>query len=79
MIFVDYVHDPDRIEQAEDRIHRASRNHVCTYWRLASQDTADQVILETLDTRYRETRKTYEGARGISFARRMLGLEEMFA
>lgn len=76
MVFVDSSHDPDRMEQAEDRIHRASRNHQVTYWRLASVDTADMVVLQSIDTRYRETRATYEGARGIEFARRMLGSEE---
>lgn len=76
-IFMDAVHDPDRMEQVEDRIHRASRNHVCTYWRLASLDTADMVVLQTLDTRYAETRKSYEGARGVAFARRMLGTMEV--
>lgn len=73
MIFVDSVHDPDRMEQAEDRIHRASRNHQVTYWRLASIDTGDMVVLQTIDTRYRQTRAMYEGHRGVAFARRMLG------
>ena len=77
MIFLDSVHDPDKMEQAEDRIHRASRNHQCTYWRLASMDTADMVVLQTVDSRYRETRKSYEGSRGVEFARRMLGLEQI--
>ena len=77
MIFLDPVHDPDLMEQVEDRIHRASRNHQCTYWRLASMDTADMVVLQTVDSRYRETRKSYEGSRGVQFARRMLGLEQI--
>ena len=77
MVFLDSVHDPDKMEQAEDRIHRASRNHQCTYWRLASMDTADMVVLQTVDSRYRETRKSYEGSRGVQFARRMLGLEQI--
>lgn len=72
MIFVDSVHDPDKMEQAEDRIHRASRNHQVTYWRLASKGTADIAVLQTVDTRYRETRKTYDGDRGVEFARMMM-------
>lgn len=72
MIFVDSVNDPDKMEQAEDRIHRASRNHHVTYWRLASLETVDMAILADIDTRYRETRKTYDGARGVEFARMML-------
>lgn len=75
MIFMDVVHDPDRIEQAEDRIHRASRDHQCTYWRLASTDSIDQVMLQIVDSRYRTTRSIYEGSRGISYARQLLGKE----
>jgi SNF2 family DNA or RNA helicase len=72
MIFTDIHYDPDRNEQVEDRIHRASRNHQVTYWRLVSQNTADQVVLAASDSRYRGTRSMYEGARGIEFARRFL-------
>lgn len=72
MIFVDSIHDPDKMEQAEDRIHRASRNHHVTYWRLASKDTIDMATLALIDSRYRETRKSYDGARGVEFARLML-------
>jgi len=72
MIFVDSVHDPDKMEQAEDRIHRASRFHHVTYWRLCSVDTIDMAILSEVDARYRETRKTYDGSRGVAFARLML-------
>lgn len=72
MIFIDSVHDPDRMEQAEDRIHRASRNHVVTYWRLASIGTVDQATIEIIDGRYRATRLVYDGARGVDFARKML-------
>jgi SNF2 family DNA or RNA helicase len=77
MIFVEPSHNPDEMEQAEDRIHRASRNHQVTIWRLVSVDTADMVVLQTVDTRYRTTRQSYEGSRGVQFARRMLGIVEM--
>lgn len=72
MIFMDMVHDPDRIEQAEDRIHRASRMHHAFYWRLVSQESIDVATVELVDARYRTTRATYEGSRGVEFARRML-------
>lgn len=72
MIFLGLSRDPDKMEQAEDRIHRASRNHQVTYWRLASEDSVDQAILETVDAKYKDTRRTYDGGRGIEFARRML-------
>lgn len=72
MIFIDQVEDADVMEQVEDRIHRASRNHQVTFWRLVSMDTADVVVLQAADHRYRETRTMYEGSRGVLFARRML-------
>lgn len=73
MIFMDLVHDPDRIEQAEDRIHRASRMHHAFYWRLVAVGTIDQATVELVDARYKTTRASYDGSRGIEFARRMLG------
>lgn len=73
MIFMDLVHDPDRIEQAEDRIHRASRMHHAFYWRLIGVGTIDQATVELVDSRYKTTRASYDGQRGVEFARRMLG------
>lgn len=72
MIFLDTTHDPDQVEQAEDRIHRASRNHQVMYWRLASIGTVDQARLGVIDQRYWKTRESYDGSRGIEFARKML-------
>lgn len=72
MIFLDAVQDPDMLEQAEDRIHRASRNHQVTYWRLASIGTTDQAVLMDADGRYAATRARYDGDRGVQFARRMM-------
>jgi hypothetical protein len=72
LIFLDSVHDPDKMEQTEDRIHRASRDHVCTYFRLTSKDTIDEAIVEVIDARYKATRATYDGNRAVEFARKML-------
>lgn len=73
MVFTDLVHDPDKIEQTEDRIHRASRMHQVTYWRLVSEDTVMEDIVATVDERFRTTRRTYDGVRGVPFARKILG------
>lgn len=73
MVFTDLVHDPDKIEQTEDRIHRASRNHQVTYWRLVSEGTIMEEIVATVDERFRATRKTYDGVRGIPFGRKLIG------
>lgn len=72
LIFVDLVHSPDRTEQVEDRIHRASRNHQVTIWRLRSIDTMDIVIANENNSRYEESRALMDGARGVEFARRII-------
>jgi hypothetical protein len=74
MIFIDWPLDPDKVEQAEDRIHRASRNHQVTYWRLVPKGTIMVDIVREMDKRYRDTRKSYDGSRGVSFERQLLGL-----
>ena len=73
MVFIDMVADPDQIEQAEDRIHRASRMHQVTYWRLVSEGTIMEDVLAKVDQRYRETRKVYDGTRGINYLRKLIG------
>ena len=79
MIFTDVVHDPDKIEQTEDRIHRASRIHQVTYWRLVVEGSVMEDVLATVDHRYNITRRTYDGSRGIPFARKLLGNMEGLA
>jgi hypothetical protein len=73
MIFTDLVHDPDRVEQAEDRIHRASRNHQVMYWRLVTEGTIAEEVVATVDSRYKATRKVYDGSRGIAYLRTVVG------
>ena len=75
MIFYDMVPDPDRMEQAEDRAHRASRPHALTIWRLIARDTIDASIVATIDYRYETTRALMDGSRGVRFARMLLGTE----
>jgi hypothetical protein len=73
MIFIDYPHkDPDKVEQAEDRIHRASSNHQVTYWRLIPQGTIIQEMVRDMDTRYATTRASYDGSRGASYHREFI-------
>lgn len=72
MIFMDLVQDPDAIEQAEDRIHRASRMHQVTYWRLLSENTIDPAVAMIVDSKYQQTRHLMDGMRGVEFARLMM-------
>lgn len=74
LIMLDSPYDPDRIEQIEDRVHRASSNHHVTIWNLIAVDTIDQAIMEKVSKRYETTRELMDGARGVEFARKILEL-----
>lgn len=69
LIMLDSPYDPDRIEQIEDRIHRASNMHAVTIWNVIAVDTIDQAIAEKVSKRYKTTRSLMDGSRGIDFAR----------
>jgi SNF2 family DNA or RNA helicase len=72
LIMLDSPYDPDRIEQIEDRVHRASNMHSVTIWNLLAVNTIDQAIAEKVSSRYRITRKLLDGTRGIDFARKVI-------
>ncbi len=72
LIMLDSPYDPDRIEQIEDRVHRASSNHHVTIWNVISLDTIDQAVAERVSDRYKTTRQLMDGARGVEFARKIL-------
>lgn len=67
LIMFDSPYDPDRVEQIEDRIHRASNMHKVTIWTLIAVGTIDQAIMEKMNKRYKVTRRVLDGARGIEF------------
>ena len=68
----DSPYDPDRIEQIEDRIHRASNMHHVTIWNLIAKATIDQAIMAKVSKRYQLTRSMLDGARGVDFERQIL-------
>lgn len=74
LIMVDLPYDPDRVEQIEDRVHRASSNHQVTIWNVVAKDTIDQVILERVSKRYKITRELLDGSRGVDFAREVMAI-----
>lgn len=43
--FLDETWSPDEMEQAEDRIHRASRNHQVTIYNYRSRNTIDEYVM----------------------------------
>lgn len=72
LIMFDSPYDPDRIEQIEDRIHRASNMHHVTIWNLIAKSTIDQVIMSKVSKRYTLTRSMLDGARGVAYERKIL-------
>lgn len=74
LIMLDSPYDPDKIEQIEDRVHRASSNHHVTIWNVIALDTIDQAIMEKVSDRYQTTRTLMDGSRGVDFARKVMEL-----
>jgi SNF2 family DNA or RNA helicase len=72
LIMFDLPYDPDIVEQVEDRVHRASRNHQVTIWNLLAVGSVDQVVAKKLNTRYFVTRYSMDGRRGIDFEKKVL-------
>jgi SNF2 family DNA or RNA helicase len=72
LILFDLPYDPDKIEQIEDRVHRASRIHQVTIWTLLSLRTIDQVVASTVNSRYKLTRSMMDGRRGVWFERQVM-------
>ena len=69
LIFFDIPRSPDVQEQVEDRIHRISRFHQATIWRLRSRGTIDVLISATNDAIFHATRALLDGVRAVSFDR----------
>lgn len=72
LIFVDIPRNPDIQEQVEDRIHRVSRVHQVTIWRLRSRGTIDMAIAAKNDEAYTQTRTLMDGVRSVDFERNIL-------
>ena len=72
LIMFDSPYDPDRIEQIEDRVHRASNMHHVTIWNVIAKATIDQAIMAKVTKRYKLTRQMLDGRRGVDFERQIL-------
>lgn len=72
LIFIDIPRNPDIQEQVEDRIHRVSRVHQVTIWRLRSRGTIDMAIAAKNDEAYNQTRNLMDGVRSVDFERNIL-------
>ena len=72
LIMFDSPYDPDRIEQIEDRVHRASSMHNVTIWNLIGVGTIDQAIMEKMTRRYKITRRVMDASRGVDIERSVM-------
>lgn len=51
VVFMDETWSPTDMEQAEDRVHRASRMHNVTIYTLRTEGTIDETIMEVVDVK----------------------------
>ena len=72
LIMLDLPYDPDKLEQIEDRIHRASNMHKVSIWHLLSKSSIDIAIAEVSTTRRLITRSLLDGSRGVDFSRKVV-------
>ena len=72
LIMLDLPYDPDKLEQIEDRIHRASNIHKVTIWHLLSKNSIDEAIAEKSTSRRLTVRSLLDGSRGVDFNRRVV-------
>lgn len=72
LIFIDIPRNPDIQEQVEDRVHRVSRVHQVTIWRLRSRGTIDMAVAAKNDDAFQKTRALMDGVRAVDFERNVL-------
>jgi hypothetical protein len=72
LVLVDVPKDPDKVEQVEDRVHRAGSFHQVTIWRLISVGTMDVKVVKAQDATYAKLRAISDHSRGVDNRRKML-------
>jgi SNF2 family DNA or RNA helicase len=75
IIFLDETYIPDDQEQVEDRLHRVSRMHNVTAWKLKSLGTVEEAKARISYEREAITKGLLDGPRGIEFAKLLLEAE----
>ena len=73
LIMLDETWVPDDTIQLEDRIHRLSRMHQVTIWKLKSLGTIEESIARGLSDTSRDIRQVLDGERGVDTAIKLLG------
>src|SRR5262245_41507989 len=72
LIEIDETWVPDDQEQLEDRIHRVSRIHQVTIFRLSTAGTIDERIRQITDNKEEVQKTLLDGRRGVAFAKLLL-------
>lgn len=73
LVFLDETWIPDDQEQVEDRVHRISRIHNVTIWKLLSLGTIEEEVARTTEYREGRVKERLDGSRGVEFAKLLLG------
>jgi SNF2 family DNA or RNA helicase len=72
LIEIDETWVPDDQEQLEDRIHRVSRIHQVTIYRLSTADTIDERIRAITEGKEQVQKTLLDGRRGVEFAKLLI-------
>ena len=73
IVILDETFIPDDQTQVEDRIHRVSRMHNVTVHYVRSIGTVEEKIAKKTIDRDNLQKQLLDGARGVSYARKLLG------
>lgn len=73
LVFLDETSIPDDQEQVEDRIHRVSRIHNVTIWKLMSLGSIEEAIALVNEGRESAIKERLDGSRGVAYAKILLG------
>jgi SNF2 family DNA or RNA helicase len=73
LVIIDETWVPDDQEQLEDRIHRVSRIHQVSIYRLMTMGTIDEHIREITDQKEHIQKTLLDGRRGVEFAKLLIG------
>ena len=72
MVILDETWNPDDQLQVEDRIHRLSRIHQVTIWKLFSRNTIEEGIARKNITSEESIKGIMDGQRGVAFVKELL-------
>jgi SNF2 family DNA or RNA helicase len=75
LVVLDETWDSSQQEQLEDRLHRISKIHQVTIWKVFSRGTIEEKIAKTNIGKELSIKAILDGERGVDFAKMFLGVE----